>query len=176
MTTRWLSQDERTAWIQFAAVLELLPSVLDLQLTQDEGLTHFDYFTLAMLSEAPQRTLRMSQLAAATNATLPRLSRVISRLESEGLVQRQPCPQDRRATNAVLTELGWAKVQHAAPGHVENVRRHVIDNLTPEQVRQLSAIASQLLRTLDPEQRMYATAPADPGAEIGLERRARERT
>jgi DNA-binding MarR family transcriptional regulator len=162
MTTRWLTQDEREAWLRFAAVLELLPGVLDAQLSRDEGLTHFDYFTLAMLSEAPHRTLRMTQLAAMTNATLPRLSRVISRLESEGLVKRRPCPQDRRATNAVLTELGWVKVQRAAPGHVENVRRNVLDTLTPEQLEQLSAIAAQLLQRLDPDQRMYATPSAEP--------------
>lgn len=166
MTMRWLSQDERTAWLRLAAVLELLPSLLDNQLSQDEGLTHFDYFTLAMLSEAPQRALRMSHLAGMTNATLPRLSRVISRLESEGLVERQPCPEDRRATNAVLTELGWAKVRHAAPGHVENVRRHVIDILTPEQLTQLSTITAQLLQTLDPDQRMYATPPAGPRSRL----------
>jgi DNA-binding MarR family transcriptional regulator len=163
MTTRWLTQQEREAWLRFAAVLELLPGVLDAQLSRDEGLTHFDYFTLAMLSEAPHRTLRMTELAGMTNATLPRLSRVISRLESDGLVERRPCPQDRRATHAVLTELGWAKVQQAAPNHVENVRRNVLDTLAPEQVEQLSAIAAQLLQRLDPDQRMYATPPGDPG-------------
>jgi DNA-binding MarR family transcriptional regulator len=163
MTTRWLTQQEREAWLRFAAVLELLPGVLDAQLSREEGLTHFDYFTLAMLSEAPHRTLRMTELAGMTNATLPRLSRVISRLESDGLVERRPCPQDRRATNAVLTELGWAKVRQAAPSHVENVRRNVLDTLTPEQVEQLSAIAAQLLRRLDPDQRMYATPQGDPG-------------
>jgi DNA-binding MarR family transcriptional regulator len=163
MATRWLTPQEREAWLRFAAVLELLPGVLDAQLSRDEGLTHFDYFALAMLSEAPQRTLRMTRLAGMTNATLPRLSRVISRLESEGLVERRPCSQDRRATNVVLTEVGWAKVQHAAPGHVENVRRNVLDTLTPEQVAQLSAVAAQLLQRLDPDQRMYATPAAEPG-------------
>jgi DNA-binding MarR family transcriptional regulator len=165
MATRWLTPQEREAWLRFAAVLELLPGVLDAQLARDEGLTHFDYFALAMLSEAPHRTLRMTQLAGMTNATLPRLSRVISRLESDGLVERRPCPQDRRATNAVLTERGWAKVQQAAPGHVENVRRNVLDTLRPEQVAQLSAIAAQLLQRLDPDQRMYATPAPEPGSE-----------
>src|SRR5215213_6234448 len=98
--TRWLTDEERVAWVRLAAVLELLPGVLDSQLRRDAGLSHFEYFVLAMLSEAPERTLRMTALAARTNATLPRLSRVIAGLESAGLVERVPCPGDRRATNA----------------------------------------------------------------------------
>ncbi|MGJ9424218.1 MarR family winged helix-turn-helix transcriptional regulator [Nesterenkonia halotolerans] len=155
--TNWLSDDERVAWVRFTAVLELLPPALDLQLGVDEGLTHFDYFTLAMLSEAPGRILRTSALAARTNATLPRLSRVVSRLEAAGFVERAPCPEDRRATNVSLTEAGRQKVVHAAPGHLAAVRRFVIDQLTPEQVRQLSDISAAMLQQLDPEGRMLAS-------------------
>ena len=100
------------------AVVELLPGVLDTQLRRDAGLTHFEYFVLAMLSEAPERTLRMTALAQRTNATLPRLSHVVRRLEDRGLVERFPCPEDRRATNARLTPTGWDEVVAAAPGHV----------------------------------------------------------
>src|SRR6478735_11002364 len=114
----WLTPAQQSDWIRFAAVLELLPAALDAQLNRDAGLTHFDYFVLAMLSETPGRTLRMTALAARTNATLARLSRVVSRLEAEGYIQRRPCPGDRRATNAVLTEAGWDKVVATAPGHV----------------------------------------------------------
>ena len=152
----WLTSDQRAAWIRFAAVLELLPSALDAQLTRDAGLTHFEYFVLAMLSEAPSRTLRMTALASRTNATLPRLSRVISRLEDAGLVERQPCPEDRRATNASLTDAGWERLVAAAPGHVAAVRALVVDALTAAQLNQLSAISSRLLRQLDPEGRMFA--------------------
>jgi DNA-binding MarR family transcriptional regulator len=155
--TRWLTDTQREAWVRFAAVLELLPAALDAQLARDEGLTHFDYFTLAMLSEAPNRTLRMTTLAARTTATLARLSRVISRLEAAGFVERTPCAEDGRATNATLTETGWQKVVHAAPGHVENVRDLVIDALSPEQVDQLFAISTQLLGRLDPEGKMAAS-------------------
>jgi DNA-binding MarR family transcriptional regulator len=143
--------------LRFAAVLELLPGALDAQLSRDEGLSHFDYFTLAMLSEAPERTLRMTTLAGRTNATLPRLSRVISRLEGAGFVQRRPCPEDRRATNVSLTEAGWAKVVHAAPGHVTTVRETVLDALTSEEIQQLSRISARLLGRLDPEGRMMAS-------------------
>lgn len=155
--TRWLSDDERTAWVRFTAVLELLPAALDLQLVTDEDLTHFEYFTLAMLSEAPGRILRTSALAARTNASLPRLSRVISRLESAGFVARSLCSEDRRATNVSLTEAGWAKVVAAAPGHVEAVRRFVIDALTAEQVEQLAVISAAMLKRLDPDGRMLVS-------------------
>jgi DNA-binding MarR family transcriptional regulator len=152
----WLDAEQQVDWMRFAAVLELLPAALDAQLNRDEGLTHFDYFALAMLSESPDRTLRMTALAARTNATLPRLSRVVSRLEVLGLVERNPCPQDRRATNVTLTPAGWDKVVHAAPGHVATVRRYVIDALTPAQLRQLGGISSRLLEKLDPDGRMFA--------------------
>lgn len=150
MSTRWLDDEEIVAWVRLAAVLELLPAALDSQLRRDAGLTHFEYFVLAMLSEAPSRTLRMAALAARTNATLPRLSHVVRRLEERGLVERFPCPEDGRATNARLTEQGWATVVATAPGHVETVRATVIDALTREQVRQLSAITEALLTRLDP--------------------------
>src|SRR6476619_7672 len=154
METRWLTEDERAAWLRLVAVVELLPGVLDSQLQADAGLTHFEYFVLAMLSEAPERTLRMTSLAQRTNATLPRLSHVVRRLEDRDLVRRFPCPDDGRATNARLTDQGWAAVVAAAPGHVANVRSHVIDALTPEQVGQLDAILSSLLERLDPDEHM----------------------
>ena len=158
MDVRWLDDRERTAWVRFAAVMELLPGVLDSQLRRDAELTHFDYFVLAMLSEAPERTRRMTQLAAQTNATLPRLSHVVRRLEERGLIERFPCPQDARATNARLTAAGWDKVRATAPGHVATVREHVIDALTDEQVDQLAAIGDAILAKLDPE-RKVATEP-----------------
>lgn len=155
--TKWLSADERSAWVKFAAVLELLPAALDLQLSKDQGLTHFEYFTLAMLSEAPNRVLRTSALAARTNATLPRLSRVVTRLESADLVKRSPCAEDRRATNVALTDAGWNKVVAAAPGHVAAVRSLVIDVLTPSQVDNLAEILGSVLKQLDPDGRMLAS-------------------
>ncbi len=158
--TRWLSADERTAWVRFTAVLELLPAALDLQLVTDEDLTHFEYFTLAMLSEAPERTRRMTQLAAQTNATLPRLSHVVRRLEERGLIERFPCPQDARATNARLTDAGWDKVRATAPGHVATVRETVIDALTDEQVDQLAEIGDAILAKLDPERKVAADPEA----------------
>ena len=149
--TDWLDDEQQAAWVRLIAMVELLPGVLDTQLRREADLTHFEYFLLAMLSEAPERTLRMTALAVRTNATLPRLSHVVRRLEERGLVERFPCPEDGRATNARLTEAGWAKVVETAPGHVATVRRNVIDALTPEQVGQLAAIAGAVLDRIDPD-------------------------
>jgi DNA-binding MarR family transcriptional regulator len=151
MDVRWLSDEELAAWVRLVGVVELLPGVLDTQLRKDASLSHYEYFVLAMLSEAPHRTLRMTALAARTNATLPRLSHVVRRLEDRGLIERSACPDDGRAINARLTEAGWAKLRETAPGHVATVREHVIDALTPEQIGQLSDIAEALLQRLDPD-------------------------
>lgn len=160
--TPWLTEDQQLAWVRFAAVLELLPRSLDAQLEREEQLSHFDYYCLAMLSESPRRTLRMTALAGMTNATLPRLSRVMNRLEDAAFVRREPCPGDRRATNVVLTDEGWAKVVRAAPGHVRHVRRLVVDALEPEQVEQLSAISVRLLEVLDPDHKVMASVLRRP--------------
>jgi DNA-binding MarR family transcriptional regulator len=163
VSTRWLDDDEIDAWVRFIAVVERLPGVLDSQLRRDAGLTHYEYYVLAMLSQAAGRTLRMTALATRTNATLPRLSHVVSRMEQRGLVDRSPCLEDRRAFNVVLTDAGWDTVVAAAPGHVATVREHVIDPLSPEQIRQLAGIATAMLARLDPQ---GAWAPPDgrPGA------------
>ncbi|MFG1911288.1 MarR family winged helix-turn-helix transcriptional regulator [Kribbella sp. NPDC048928] len=151
MSTQWLDDEEMTAWLRLVGVVELLPGILDTQLRRDAGVTHYEYYVLAMLSEAPQRTLRMTALAQRTNATLPRLSHVVKRLEDRGLVDRFPCPEDARATNARLTAEGWKKIKATAPGHVGTVREHVIDVLTPEQISQLADIAGAILESIDPD-------------------------
>ncbi|MBG6237651.1 DNA-binding MarR family transcriptional regulator [Mycetocola sp. CAN_C7] len=154
--TRWLTPDELRAWTRFVAVVELLPGILDSQLQRDAELSHFEYFVLAMLSESPQRTLRMTGLASATNATLPRLSHVVSRLEKRGFVERTACAEDRRATNATLTDAGWRKVVETAPGHVETVRENVLEPLTEEDVADLDRVMGRVLAKLDPEHRFNA--------------------
>lgn len=151
MEPRWLSDDEMATWLHLVALAEVLPSRLDAQVRQDSGLTHYEYQVLAMLSEAPERTLRMSWLARRTNATLPRLSHVVKRLEDRGLVARSRSATDARATDAVLTDDGWEQIVAAAPGHVTYVRERVLDQLTPAQVSTLGEIAGALLRSLDPE-------------------------
>ncbi|WP_448809048.1 MarR family winged helix-turn-helix transcriptional regulator [Agromyces bauzanensis] len=156
--TRWLSTEESAAWVRLIALAELLPGALDAQLLRDAGITHFEYVALMALAEAPERTMRMTALAARTNATLPRLSHVARRLEERGLITRFPCPTDRRATNATLTEAGLELLADAAPGHVETVRANVLDALSPEQLQQLYAIAGAVLARLDPDERLTATS------------------
>lgn len=165
--TRWLDRKQLGAWVRLAALLELLPAALDSQLRRDSQLTHFDYYVLAMLSEEPDHTLRMTALAGRTTATLARLSHVVQRLEARGLLERVPCPGDRRATNARLTEAGLRKVRDSAPGHAAIVRDTVIDALSAEQVDQLAAICDAVLHRLDPDGRRAAIyerydSPAPP--------------
>lgn len=150
MPTRWLDDEERRAWVRLAAVLQLLPGVLETQLQADAGLTHFEYRVLSMLSETEGRTLRMSVLAARTSSTLPRLSHVVHRLEVRGLLARSPSPQDRRATDARLTDEGMAVVVSAAPGHLEAVREHVVGALDRLQLDQLAAVCDAVLERVDP--------------------------
>jgi DNA-binding MarR family transcriptional regulator len=147
----WLNDEQQRAWVRFISVVERLPGVLDSQLQHDADLTHFDYFTLAMLSEAPDRTLRMTELALVTNASLPRLSHVVSRLEKRGFIERTQSPEDRRATNARLTDAGWEKVEATAPGHVGTVRDYVIDPLDAKDVEDLHRVMGKILAKLDPE-------------------------
>lgn len=148
---RWLDEREREAWVRLGSLIQLLPAALDTQLRRDSDLTHFEYWVLAMLSEAPERTLRMTALAERTSSTLSRLSHVVSRMEERGLVERRPCPSDRRATNATLTDGGYAKLVETAPGHVEAVREYVFDALTPAQVDQLTEITEAMLLRVDPD-------------------------
>ena len=156
--TRWLNTEESAAWVRLIALAELLPGALDAQLLRDAGLTHFEYVALMSLADAPNRTMRMTELASRTNATLPRLSHVARRLEERGLIERFPCPEDRRATNATITQAGLELLASAAPGHVDTVRANVLDALSPEQLEQLYQIAGAVLTRLDPDERLTATS------------------
>jgi DNA-binding MarR family transcriptional regulator len=141
----WLTDEQQAAWRPFIALLLRLPAALDAQLQRDAGITNFDYLVLSGLSESPNRTLRMSELAAIANSSLSRLSHVVSRLEARGWVRREPCPGDGRFINAVLTDDGWQKVLATAPGHVSAVRELLLASLTEEEFKQLGAISAKVL-------------------------------
>jgi len=141
---RWLSPEELEAWMATIGVITRLPNLLDRQLQRDSGLTHFEYQVLAGLSQAADRTMRMSTLAEFTEGQLPRLSQVGARLEMRGWIIRRPDPTDRRSTLATLTDAGMEVLVAAAPGHVEEVRRIVFDPLTAAQVRQLHEIGRRI--------------------------------
>jgi DNA-binding MarR family transcriptional regulator len=145
----WLDEDEMRAWLALNGVILLLPGAIDSQMQRDNGITLFEYLVMAMLSEAPDRTLQLKRLAGVVNGSLSRLSHVVTRLEKRDWVRRVPAPDNGRVTMATLTDEGYAKVVASAPSHVERVREVVFDVLDREQVHQLEAIAERLLTKLN---------------------------
>ncbi|MGK5445138.1 MarR family winged helix-turn-helix transcriptional regulator [Micromonospora sp. URMC 105] len=147
--TRWLDPDEQRTWRAFLAASRVLMDTLDRELQRDAGMPHAYYEILVRLSEAPGRKLRMSELADVTGSSRSRLSHAAARLEAAGWVRREDCPTDRRGQLAVLTDDGFAVLAAAAPGHVEGVRRHLFDALSPAQVDQLRRISETLVAHLE---------------------------
>ena len=143
--TRWLTDDQQRAWRKLAAVIIKLPAALESQLQREAGISHFEYWVLALLSEAPDRTLRLGVLAAQANASLSRLSHVVTRLENRAWVRRRPCPDNGRSILAVLTDAGYEKVIASAPGHVEAVQSMVFDRLGVEQLADLATVCDAIL-------------------------------
>ncbi|MFD9126924.1 MarR family winged helix-turn-helix transcriptional regulator [Kitasatospora sp. NPDC059571] len=131
--TPWLSTREQQFWRAHLEVSKLLEYQLSREL-QPHNLAINDYEILVVLSEAPERRMRMTDLATATLQSKSRLSHQITRMEGAGLVLRQECPGDRRGLYAHLTEQGWEMLQQVAPDHVRSVRRHFVDRFTPEQI------------------------------------------
>ncbi|MGV9804552.1 MarR family winged helix-turn-helix transcriptional regulator [Micromonospora chersina] len=142
--TRWLDPDEQRTWRAFLTASRALMDTLDRELQRDAGMPHAYYEILVRLSEAPDRRLRMSELADATGSSRSRLSHAAARLEAAGWIGREDCPTDRRGQLAVLTDAGFATLAAAAPGHVDGVRRHLFDALSPAQVDQLRRISETL--------------------------------
>jgi len=138
---RWLDEDEQRAWRAFIEATGLLMDQLDRELQRDAGMPHAYYEILVRLSEQPDRSLRMSELASRSQSSRSRVSHAVSRLEEAGWVRRATLSDDRRASLAVLTDKGFAALAAAAPGHVEGVRQHLLDRLTQAQVNQLRRIS-----------------------------------
>ena len=146
---RWLSDAEVGSWLSVVRLMTWLPWSIDQQLRRDSNLGMVEYQVMARLSQSPERTLRMSALADLANASLSRLSHLVKRLESRGLVRREPDPADGRFTNAILTEQGLETLTKAAPAHVAHVRSLVIDVLSPEQLRRLGRDADRIMSRID---------------------------
>jgi DNA-binding MarR family transcriptional regulator len=142
---RWLTPEQQQAWRAFLTACQTLFGAVDAQLLHDSQIPHGYYEILVRLSEAPNRALRMTQLAEASTSSKSRLSHAVARLEERGWVRRMDCATDRRGQIAQLTDEGFAALAAAAPGHVEQVRRSLIDQLTPEQVEQLRAISAAII-------------------------------
>jgi DNA-binding MarR family transcriptional regulator len=146
---KWLTSAEVDSWLSLVRLMTWLPWSIDQQLRRDADLSMVEYQVLAMLSESPGRTMRMSSLAEVTNASLSRLSHLFKRLEQRGLARREPDPADGRFTSAILTEDGFRALAMAAPGHVAHVRSLVVDVLSPEQLRRLGRDADRITSRID---------------------------
>jgi DNA-binding MarR family transcriptional regulator len=145
----WLSPGELASWLSVVRLITRLPWAIDGQLQRDADLSMVEYMTMAMLAEAPEWTMRMSELAERTSTSLSRLSHLVKRLESRGYVRREPDPTDGRFTNAILLPPGMGKMQSAAPSHVAYVRRLVVDNLSAERLRRLGQDAERIVQRID---------------------------
>jgi len=146
---KWLTPAQLASWLSVVRLMTWLPWSIDQQLQRDSRLRMVEYQVLAMLSESPARTMRMSLLAEVTNASLSRLSHLVERLERRGFVRREPDRTDGRFTNAILTETGFQALAEAAPGHLAHVRSLVIDVLSPEQLRRLGRDADRIMSHID---------------------------
>ena len=151
MAQRWLDDDQQRTWRAWLTVSELLPRTLDAQLHRDAGISHAAYVVLAMLSESPARSRRMSDLARRANQSQSRLSQTVARLEDRGWVRRERSADDGRGNLAVLTDAGWEVVRSVAPGHVDAVREAMFDPLTAEQTQALGEILQAIVERLDPD-------------------------
>lgn len=153
-TVPWLDDDELRDWRALMALVAALPSALDAQLKRDAGINAFEYHVLAALSEAPERTLRLSDLAGLSRGSLSRLSHAVTRLERSGWLTRSRCTGDGAArVEARLTDAGWEKIRESAPGHVREARRLVVDVLSPDELRALGSAARSVSRAagLEPD-------------------------
>jgi DNA-binding MarR family transcriptional regulator len=146
---RWLNREEDAAWRAIAQLIVKLPWALECQLQRDAGLSFLEYHVLARLSEDPEHTLRMSELAMLTNASLSRLSHLVTRLEVRDLVRREADPVDGRFTNAILTKAGYKLLVASAPAHVARVRSLVVDALSSTELRQLHHASERLLARVE---------------------------
>jgi DNA-binding MarR family transcriptional regulator len=149
--TRWLSDDEQQTWRAFLWASQLLRESLERQLQRDARMPHAYYMILAMLSEAPGRTMSMTDLAEVTRSSASRLSHAVAKLESQSWVTRDKHPENGRITLTTLTDQGFAELVATAPGHVEQVRAALFDRLTPAQVEQLRQISLTVLAGLAPD-------------------------
>ena len=128
-TPNWLNPREMKAWRSYIIASRRLLDALDFDLDQHD-LSMADYEVLALLSDAPNRKMRMSELAELAMVSKSRLSHRMKVMEKAGWVKREACPIDKRGYFAVMTPKGWKAIVAAAPDHVASVRSRFVDHLT----------------------------------------------
>ncbi|MEV8088088.1 MarR family winged helix-turn-helix transcriptional regulator [Streptomyces nigra] len=149
---RWLAADQQRVWRSYIEATTLLDDHLDRQLQRDAGMPHLYYGLLVALAESPERRLRMTELAMYAKITRSRLSHAVARLEGNGWLRRENCPDDKRGQFAVLTDEGLEVLRRTAPGHVQAVRQALFDRLSPEQQKALGEIMKIVAEGLQPSE------------------------
>ena len=139
---QWLSEAEQRAWRALINVTSGVMATLDGELRAEHGLSLGEYEVLVLLSETPEHSLRMTDLARHLRLSPSGITRRIDGLVRGGLVERRQCPSDRRGSNAVLTAEGFRRLEAAAPTHVRGVRAHFVDQLSARQLANLEAALS----------------------------------
>ena len=145
---RWLDPDEQAVWRAFLDVSRLLFEQLNRQLSDEAGMSLAEYEILVQLSEAPGRRMRMSEVADRVVSSRSRITHTVGRLEDRGMVAREPCADDGRGVLCVLTDAGFARLEAAAPGHVEMVRTIMFDPLDPPDVDNLGTALTKMREKL----------------------------
>jgi DNA-binding MarR family transcriptional regulator len=157
----WLTPLERQAWIGLLACAAAVEYASDRQLQTDSGLSFRTYGILAAVSESSGGSIHMSELSGIAGHSQSRLSHAITRLESDGLVTRGDCSDDKRVVHVSLTEKGHSIVQEAAPAHVALVRRLVFDRLTVDQTAALADATRAIWRSLQEDHHVSPIAALD---------------
>ncbi|WUH99503.1 MarR family transcriptional regulator [Spirillospora sp. NBC_00431] len=147
---RWLDAAQQRDWRAYVDGSVRLTEIMDRDLKTRHGLSVSEYEILVRLSEAPERQLRMAELAANASQSRSRLSHTCSRLESKGLVKRDSCPNDKRGVFAQLTEEGFAALERAARDHVETVRTYFIDVIDPQDLEAIGRAFTLVCKRLGP--------------------------
>ena len=166
MTQRWLDDEQQRTWRAWLTVPELLPRALDAQLQRDAGISHAAYVVLAMLSESPGRSRRMSDLARRANQSQSRLSHTVARLEERGWVRRERSADDGRGNLAVLTDAGWDVVRSVAPGHVDAVRDGHVRPAHRRADAGLGEALEAIVERLDPDRSLRVESPRRPATDL----------
>ena len=141
----WLSEAQQHTWRTYLAMNAALNARIERDLQQAAGMPHAYYLILAMLSEAPGRSMRMNQLAEIVLASQSRLSHAVARLEDQGWVRREQASGDRRGQVAILTDIGYQRLVEVAPSHAETVRSAMFDALSDEQLDAFAVICQTVL-------------------------------